>query len=210
MHVSTDPRLILSLDGLAISFSMLETIYGELQPACDRIRSDNEKLAEALLYSWFFIDIVHRIRRIAESLPGLSKNAEARIFLDATSVAERFRHYVQHLDKELKKIPRNTFPVWGSLSWVDLEDKTLSYAVPAGSNVGQRDTHFTTYNIKTGEWVSNVSLNACDSTFNFDPIFAACSRFRDFIIPWICNTYKGKVNFPRELPIHILQAIPIE
>ena len=138
MHASTDTRLVRCLDGLAISFAMLEQIQQDLHMVCAAIRDNRQSLPGAFLRCWSFIDTVHRIREVAQAVPGLSsKTAELRLFLDATDIAEKFRHYIQHLRSELSKVPGNTFPVWGSLSWVDPEDSMLIHTALAGAQVGE-------------------------------------------------------------------------
>ena len=172
MHASRDTRLIRCLDGLDMSFAMLEQIHAELYPTCAAIKMDKHNLALAFWRCWSFVDTVHRIREIAQAIPGLStKTAEVRSFLEATSIAEDFRHYIQHLRSELLKTPGNTFPVWGSLSWVDLEDQWLTHIVMAGVQVGETRYVGCVFDTVKREWVSKVALSVNDLSFNFDLIF---------------------------------------
>jgi hypothetical protein len=202
MHVSSDTRLIRCLDGLDMSFAMLENIHAELYPTCAAIKADQRHLVLALWRCWSFVDAVHRIREIAQAVPGLSKKtAEVRSFLDATSIAEDFRHYIQHLRSELSKTPGNTFPVWGSLSWVDLEDQWLTHIAMAGARVGETRYVGCVFDRVKREWVSKVALSVNDLSFNFDPIFKHCTEFRDFVIPRLLGTYSLGINVREELPL---------
>ncbi len=202
MHASTDTRLVRCLDGLAISFAMLDQIQQDLHMVCAAIKDNKKSLPGAFLRCWSFIDTVHRIREVAQAVPGLSsKTAELRLFLDATAIAEEFRNYIQHLRSELSKVPGNTFPVWGSLSWVDPNDSLLTHTALAGAQVGE--THFVGCVFDTVErkWVSNVALSVNDLSFNFDPIFMACTRFKDFVVPWILAKYAPGIQLREELPV---------
>jgi hypothetical protein len=138
MHATTDTRIVRCLDALSFSFSMLEDVHAELYPSCVRLRSDRNALPQAYWRAWSFVDLVHRIREVAQSVPGLSaKNKELREFLSATEFAEKLRHYIQHLRSELSKTPGNSFPAWGNLAWVDPEDPLLAYSAMSGAEVGQ-------------------------------------------------------------------------
>ena len=104
MHASSDIRIVKCLDGLHYSFEILGHIYSSLHEVCARVKADNSLLVPVLWRYWSFVDVVHRIREVAQALPGLSKkNKELIAFLDATALAEEFRHYIQHLRSELSK-----------------------------------------------------------------------------------------------------------
>jgi len=102
MHAATDTRLARCLDGLALSFAMLEHIHADLHLVCAGVKADKQSLPLAFWRCWSFVDTVHRIREAAQAVPGQSsKTSELRLFLDATAIAEDFRHYIQHLRSEL-------------------------------------------------------------------------------------------------------------
>lgn len=202
MHAATDIRLVRCLDGLALSFAILQHIHADLHVVCASITSNKDALPPAYWRCWSFIDTVHRIREVAQAVPGLGrKTPELRLFLDATAIAEKFRHYIQHLRSELSKIPGNTFPVWGSLSWVDLEDSLLTHTVLAGAQVGDTQYPGCVFDTVERQWVSRVSLSVVGHSFNFDPIFATCMRFRDFVVPWLLNTCAPGFKFEEEVPV---------
>lgn len=138
MHATHDTRLVRCLDALSMSFSILEQIDSELYVTCARLPSDKVLLPSVFWRAWSFVDTVHRIREVAQAVPGLnSKTPEMRKFLGSTEVAESFRHYIQHLRGELSKIPGNTFPAWGSLVWVDPNDPHVTHMALAGAQVGE-------------------------------------------------------------------------
>ena len=202
VNASSDPRLIRCLDGLDMSFAMLEHIYAELHATCARIRTDKHQLAPAFWRCWSSIDTVHRVREVSVSVPGLgAKTPQLKMFLSATSIAEGFRHYIQHLRKEISKSPGNTFPVWGSLSWVDPDDASLTHMVMAGAQVGETSYVGCVFDTVRRCWVSNVALNVNQLSFNFDPIFDECMKFREFVIPWLLEKYSPGVQVREELPI---------
>lgn len=202
MHATTDTRLVRCVDGLAMSFAILEHIHADLHVVCARVRANKQSLPVAFLRCWSFVDTVHRIREVAQAIPGLSrKNTELRLFLDTTIIAGEFRDYIQHLRSELSKLPGNTFPVWGSLSWVDPTDPQLTHTALAGAQVGETQFVGCVFDTVEGRWVSNVALSVGGLSFNFDPIFSACIRFRDFIIPWLLTSYAPGIQSQDELPI---------
>ncbi|MEA2558976.1 MAG: hypothetical protein QOH06_480 [Acidobacteriota bacterium] len=195
MHASTDIRLVKCLDGLHFSFEMLEHANDGLYDTCVRVQTDPAALAPALWRCWLLVDVVHRLRQLAEAVPGLSKrNPDLVAFLGATRVAEDCRHYIQHLRSELSRTNENPFPVWGSLSWVDPVDSTCSYTVLAGAQINNTAYSGAVLDTLERRWVSKVCLGVQDLSFNVDPIIDACRRFRAFIIPWVLSTYSPGIQ----------------
>lgn len=204
MHASSDIRIVKCLDGLHYSFEILQHIYSSLHEVCSRVQVDHASLIPALWQCWSFVDFTHRIREIAQSIPGLSnRNKELMTFLEATELAEEFRHYIQHLRSEISKKDMNPFPVWGSLAWVDPANPEYSYLVVFGAQVGSPSHTGCVFDTVEKKWVSNVCLGVRSKSFNFDPIYEACLRFRDFIVPWALSTYKPGIQPTTELPIII-------
>lgn len=202
MHASSDIRIVKCLDGLHYSFEILEYTYSSLHEVCSRVKVDHSSLIPALWQCWSFVDVVHRIREIAQALPGLShRNKELAAFLDTTQSAEEFRHYIQHLRSELSKKDVNPFPVWGSLAWVDPTDATCSYLVVIGAQVSGTKYTGCVFDTVEGKWVSRVCLGIGGKSFNFDPVYEACLKFRKFVIPWALSAYKPGVRTTTELPI---------
>ncbi|MBS1154287.1 MAG: hypothetical protein H6R07_211 [Proteobacteria bacterium] len=209
MHATNDTRLVRCLDGLSMSFAVIEQIDSELYDACSRLLSEKELLPAVFWRAWSFVDTVHRIREVAQAVPGLSsKTSEMRKFLTSTEVAESFRHYIQHLRGELSKRPGNTFPAWGSLAWVDPNDPQLTHMALAGAQVGE--THYAGLVFDTVEqrWVSRVALSVGGLSFNFDLIAAECMDFRNFILPWLLQKYAPGINLKDELPIISMRFQP--
>jgi len=202
MHASKDVRLVKCLDGLDYSFALLDHAYDGLHDTCVGINTDHSELVPALSKCWMIVDLIHRIREIAQALPGLSrKNRELVSFLNATGIAKRFRHYIQHLREELAKSEMNPFPVWGTLSWIDGEDPTKSYTAFAGAMLPGTQYHGCVFDTHDRTWVSSVTLVVDSLSFNFDPIYEACSEFRDFVIPWIIDTYAPGITVSEDTPI---------
>jgi hypothetical protein len=195
-------RNIRCLDGLHYSFELLQHFQGSLYAVCCKIPDNNSNVVPALGYAWGFIDTLHRIREIARSLPRLSvKHPEVRHFLKATALAEEYRHYIQHLRNELSRDPPNTFPVWGSLSWIDESNNRRSYTVLLGSQIPGTQFSSCVYDRVKQAWVSRVCLSAAGTSFNFDHVYESVVRFREFILPWLTEALSGRVCVQGNLPI---------
>jgi len=61
MHAATDTRLVRCLDGLALSFAMLEHIHADLHLVCAGVKADKQSLPLAFLQCWSFVDTVHAL-----------------------------------------------------------------------------------------------------------------------------------------------------
>ena len=202
MLSALDIRKIRCLDGLHYSFRLLSHFYLGLWETCCRIPDNNSQIISALASCWGFVDALHRIREISQSVPGLStKHPEMRAFLSATDLAEDYRHYIQHLRGELAKQPPNTFPVWGSLSWVDPVIPTRSNIAILGAQI--QGTNFTgcVYDTVERQWVSKVCFGIDNHSFNFDTVFLAAQRFEAFIVPTLIKDASAEVQFHDKLPI---------
>jgi hypothetical protein len=201
-------RRLRCLDGLHYSFQVLHLSYESLWPACCAIPKDNANAIAAISCCWTYIDALHRIREIAQGTPGLSvKHAEVRVFLDATALAEKMRHYMQHLRGELNRDPPNPFPVWGSLAWVDPDDRSLSYMALLGCQFPGVQITGCVWDTHNACWVSNVCLGIADSSFNFDTMHAAAKRFEAFVLPDILNSLPEEVRRHDVLPIHKIKVV---
>lgn len=202
MLTALDIRTIRCLDGLHYSFQLLKHYHSGLWGTCCKIPMDNSQAIPALASCWGFIDALHRIREIAQSVPGLSaKHQEMRVFLTATSLAKDYRHYIQHLRGELAKNPRSTFPVWGSLSWVDETTPQRSHTAILGAQIEGTNYTGCVYDTVEKRWVSKVCLGVNERSFNFDPIFDSAISFESFILPHLTEGASKEVQFHEKLPI---------
>ncbi len=202
MLTALDVRKIRCLDGLHYSFQLLRHFQSNLWDTCCKIPADNSQIISALASCWGFIDAVHRIREIAQSTPGVSaKHAEMRAFLAASGLAEDCRHYIQHLRQELSKDPPNSFPVWGSLSWVDPITPNRAHTALLGAQIGGINYTSCIYDRLEKRWVSKVSLGIDNQSFNFDAIFLAALRFEKFILPLLTDSASVEVQLHDKLPI---------
>ncbi len=208
MHASSDIRIVKCLDGLHYSFETLKYVYSSLHETCSKITENQEALIPAVWQCWSFVDVLHRIREIAQAMPGLSKkDKELVVFLEATKLAEEYRHYIQHLRSELSKPEIDPFPVWGSLSWVDPTNMSKTYSVIFGAQISGTSYSGCVFDTVERKWVSKVCLGVRHKSFNFDPIFEACTRFQDYIVPWALSTYKPEIRMTTELPIITFQIV---
>ncbi len=202
MHASTDLRIIKCLDGLHYSFETLKFVYSTLYEVCTTINEDQSAVIPAIWQCWSFIDITNRVRDLAQTIPGLSKkDEELKLFLGATSIAKEYRNYIQHLRNELLQNEPEPFPVWGSLSWIDPKDNSKGYLVILGARIDKTNYTACVYDVVEKKWVSKVCLGMKNWSFNFDPIYDACIRFQNFIIPWIFTTFQPGIQITEKLPI---------
>lgn len=197
-------RRIKVLDGLFYSFKLLDHHHAQLYPTCSKVRENSSMAVAALAACWGFVDVFHRARELAQLVPGLSRrNPELKRFLQKTHLAEEYRHYIQHLRGELANTESHGFPVWGSLSWVDADDESVSHtamigSLPPDARISYSGAVFDTVEKK---WVSRVSLGIRGSLFNFDPMLEAARSFETFVIPYILERCEPKTEYIAQLTI---------
>jgi hypothetical protein len=209
MNTFLDDRKIKCLDGLYYSFEIIRLNYNELYETCVQINNNQENIAKALSQSWSIIDMTHRVREIAQSVPGLNKKDEKLLaFLGNTKAIEQCRHYIQHLRGELTKLTPNPYPVWGSLAWVDPNDVENSYiAIIGASNKGVSYSGCVYDRVKK-KWVSKVTLGVETLSINFDPLYREVEKFRDFIIPWVQSNLNPTIEIKKSIPVFSIRFAP--
>jgi len=194
-------RHIKLLDGLRFSFRLLEYHHAAMYPACVAIPTDRSQLIPALASCWAFIDVLHRVRELAQAVPGLcGKSQERKRFLVSTALAEQCRHYIQHLRQKLAKPSADPRPVWGSLSWVDPNNLGMSHTVMFGAQIPNTQYTGAVFDMVERRWVSKVCLGVGDASFNFDPLFEEAVIFEKFIIPWMLARNPEGPRVTEELP----------
>ena len=189
-------------EGLHYSFELLDINFTTLYDKCIGIPENTENNLFALTQGWFIVDLVHRIREISQTVPGLSHNEpKLKNFLRETKVAEDFRHYIQHLRAELTKSDLIQTPVWGTLSWIDPEDKNCSYIAITGSRLENTSYPGCTFDIIQNQWISRVCLCIGDFSFDFDLVYEATQIFKEFIYSWMKNSLGIEIKKNQKLPI---------
>lgn len=204
-------KLLRVCDGLHLSLEMLRFSYAHLWPRCHEIRKNASNAVVAIQHCWSFIDSLHRLRELAKSIPTISqKHLEIRVFLEATELAEVFRHYVQHLSSELGQVRASPSPVWGTLSWVDGERPNVMYSAFLGTDIAG-----TSY--PSGGWVygenrykSKVLLTLNDKSFYFDDMFDAAMRFGTFVDDHVKPPVSDAPPQPTGLPVLVYEVTEVD
>lgn len=106
-----------------------------------KIDSHPEAVATAFLDAWSLVDSIHRLRELLASMPRLKKGAILRVFYKESEPVEGLRNRVQHLKGDLLNTKLSHLPVWGTLSWIWLVDRThvkvVSGSLTAGADTGR-------------------------------------------------------------------------
>jgi hypothetical protein len=203
MHAKDDPRLFRFLDGFHQSLALITIQYADLCAVQSRLTPEDQVLImRGISLAWSIVDSVHRVRELAEAMPGLkASDKERRDFLAATAIAEGFRHYIQHLRGELSKPEIDNFPVWGTFSWVDPKDDKQCYSALTGTIVGKISIQSCVFDSWEKRWVSKVTISIRGQSFNIDPIYAATIRFCKHAVQWIVGLKSGQFKVQENIPV---------
>ncbi len=193
MHANKDPRILRFRDGFWFSRAILHREREELEALRSKLSPDSlGDVLHAFATVWQIVDAVHRVRELAEGMPGLNKgDAWVRRFLDNTAIAEEFRHYVQHLRGELSKPDVGRFPVWGSLSWVSASDPLRLFTAVTGVVSPGMQISSGVFDSHENRYVSRVALSVKGPVFNVDPIVEETTAFCDRIMSVIEQMQPG-------------------
>lgn len=186
MHAKDDPRVVRFRDGFWFSRALLLREAAELENLRAKLRPEaRDDLLHAVATVWQIVDSVHRVRELAQATPGMNqRDPIVRGFLAATAVAEEFRHYVQHLQRELAN-PEHRFPVWGSVSWVSAADESTTFTAVTGAVPAGTEINGAVYDRLERRWVSRVSLSIRGMTFNVDLVVDATVSLCDHALATI-------------------------
>ncbi len=121
-----DQAQVLAIDALRLSLEIEKAMHSRLWRVLHRIEKLDDAspprpaaVLDAIALSWQLIDTTHKIRTLADQVRGLSHSTPAyQLFLRNTARTEDFRNFFQHLGTEIPKLPLNTNPIMGVLSWV--------------------------------------------------------------------------------------------
>lgn len=203
-HPSQDPRLFRFLDCIHYSKIILMDQHKQLNQIIDELVPTNSDLIiRCISISWAIVDSIHRIREVAQNIPGLSaKNENLKSFLNNTHIVEDFRHYIQHLRSELAKTTLDNFPVWGSFSWVDNKDNTVSNTAVTGTVICEISCYSSVYDTVAQKWVSRSTLSIQSYSFNIDICFEQTINFCDFILDLIKELKEGQFSEQTKIPVY--------
>jgi len=207
MHSKDDPRLFRFLDFIYYSLEVLNVQYNDLNGILIKLKpSDSKEIIHALAISWSIIDSIHRIREVAQNIPGLSsKTPQLKSFLDETKIVEVYRDYIQHLRNELSKIELDPFPVWGNFSWIDNEDKITCHTAFTGSVVGNVGFGTCVYDRYEKKWVSKTVICIKKCVFNIDPCYESAKKFCQFAYNRIKELKADQIKVRQGIPVISLQ-----
>lgn len=142
-----DPHQGLFLGGIRWTAEMMELQYKRLLSALDQVTTVSklgDEGLEALADAWALVDSTYRFRELIQQLPGLKSSPDRELFVRKTAAFEKLRNSIQHLRNEISALAQNGQAVWGTLSWLVLQDTEAkaiwSCALQAGGRLDGRST----------------------------------------------------------------------
>lgn len=209
MHPKEDQRLFKFLDCIHYSLAILNTQYNDLSSILAKLTpSDSDQIIRALAVSWSIVDSIHRIREVAQNIPGLSgQTPQLKSFINDTNIVEDFRGYIQHLRNELAKIDLDNFPVWGSFSWIDKDNQEICHTALTGTVIGNIGVNSCAYDLHERKWVSKAVLAIKGRVFNIDPCYESAKQFCGFVLDWIKKVKTGQINEKKGIPVISAQLV---
>ncbi|RWL41819.1 MAG: hypothetical protein EOR60_28295 [Mesorhizobium sp.] len=93
---------------------------------------------------------------------------------------------------------------------MDEVDDQQSHIVMFGAANGQTTFSGCIYDRFNSSWVSKVCLTVAERSFNFDPIFEATMRFRDFVLPFVIQEGGATITYPDKLPMFSMRIVVSE
>lgn len=180
-------------DAIRINCEIIDSSFKKLNSILKNIL--NQKICKPnhslpLLYAWTIVDCSHRLRELMKRIPKLSSNKfqPKKNFLDETQSIEPFRHFIQHLDKEIENRIHSTnqiHPPFGSISFLgkvsDSENEYCHISVISGllKNMDQAINLIKISNdmFDSEQIVSNISLNFYNEQVSLSELYISINKF---------------------------------
>jgi hypothetical protein len=122
-----DRKQALFLDAIRLTIEMAEVAFTRVSEALLRLTASPNtpptplELAAVFSDAWATIDAGHRLSGLMSQFPGLKHGnrwPSLRAFQNEAKRAEDLRHYIQHLDQDLRGLVSLEKPAWGTLTWL--------------------------------------------------------------------------------------------
>ena len=186
-------KFIFYLDGLKYSFQMAGLAFERLKNTLDEIAKHHSAgeytenhITSSLLDAWTLVDTCHRIRSLVQQTPGLSpKIPGIQVFLRGTQEVDNLRNYVQHFRSGIPKIPLQSYPLWGVLSWIPSHDKTICYTIVSGNMVGGVSAPSIPFDLGHWRFTAKIILFANGMEVDLCEIAAKMTKVQNCIIEWL-------------------------
>jgi hypothetical protein len=187
-----EQQQVFVIDAIRLSLEIEKALYTRLWRLLRTIERTSDKAnprpgtsLSAIGSAWQIVDTIYRIRGLARQVKGLShKSPEYQLFQRNTDSSEAFRHFYQHLDSEIPKIPLNTNPIIGVLSWVT-RDPNKSMTVVYGTFPKEGELHSLALDTWTGSFAQRLVFTAGQMDLDIEATHQEARKFRTFFESWL-------------------------
>lgn len=208
MNASTDVstrKIGFYLDAFRLSFftarllrTRLLTNVARIEPQFAQTGAYDQLIAEAFSDAWQLIDLLHRVRELAQQNPIIREREPAsQIFLRSTTPVEELRHYIQHFRTGIPNSPDVTSPLFGFLSWVSENDASTCFTLSSGFLLPATSTFSCTYDAVEKRFLQKLLIGA--GGYNVD---------LDFCVSQLSN-YESEFRKHSQLDLHLNAALGI-
>lgn len=139
-----DKRQLLFLDGIRVSADICDLSIKRLSKSLKKLPSlvaySEDYITEvisAVQDAWAVIDSVHRFRELLQQFHGIKKNLpQFQAFYRSSEKAEEFRHFIQHIRREVNDLSDHQLPLWGTITWQLMSDFTEGKKIQRWLHIG--------------------------------------------------------------------------
>ncbi len=161
-----------------VSHTRLEATLAQIEPRFAQVGSYDELAASAFSDAWQLIDIVHRVRELAQQNPAIrEREPKTQVFLRSTKSVEDLRHYVQHFRSGIGELPAVSSPIFGFLSWVSALDDQKCFIAWSGTILPATETWSCFYDRVDRRFVQRLLLRAGTHTLDLDQCVSSLEAY---------------------------------
>lgn len=200
--------LLLCLDGIRYAAGIcigcharaLQQLHGFEQ--CEGLTVPTDAAVLVLADVWSCVDAVHRIRLLLNSTPALpKKDHAARVFLEQTRPVEELRHYVQHLNGEIRNLNEGSPPLWGTITWLKSDDPLTYFQLMTGTTIVKPSYLGPVFDSLEQKFVRRFELRAGTTSLDLDHLVQHVRTFDEAVHTWsACIHLTDGSNYQYSMP----------
>lgn len=146
---------------------------------------NRESLVRAIGALWSLVDVTNRLRDLIQEAPKLRKRQPAvQLFLRNTTNVGGLRNYIQHLRREIHKLPSNCTPIWGVLGWVSPADPNMSFTAVTGSPHPQISVYTIALDTQEMRFAQTLMLSVNNVLIDVPPLMIEIRRIAGVVEEW--------------------------
>jgi hypothetical protein len=194
LDVKQTRTLLLCLDGIRFATDIALLSHARVRTALDTIEPmvsqgvPSVAIVPVIADAWSMVDAIHRLGALIGATPLIPKQEDGALaMLRLASSSEPLRHHVQHLNKEVHKLPNTAPPLMGAVTWASQAEPLICYTIQAANPHLTHQTYSLVFDTHAGCYTNLLEFSANDAKIDLDHAAELVRIFDALMIDWAAN-----------------------